>query len=203
MINNLTFFDTFPALIIDDNYALREQSIDDHQDFFEYFADKEVSKYILSNIPTTLAEAKDEMQYWVNLYQRRISVYWAIIDRDSNKMIGAIGFNDWNRFNNRAEISYDLSKAYWQRGIMTKAIKVVLDYGFNTMHINRIQASTLTANKASWRLLKSSAFTREGSLKQYRFHNGQYYDIEMYGLTRDIYLENINKQKSKFFSFFK
>ena len=62
------FFDKFPTLIIDDNYILREQSINDYQDFFEYFSDNNVSKYILSNIPVSLAEAKDEMQYWINLY---------------------------------------------------------------------------------------------------------------------------------------
>ncbi|MBT4989077.1 MAG: GNAT family N-acetyltransferase [Rickettsiales bacterium] len=196
------FFDKFPTLIIDDNYILREQSINDYQDFFEYFSDNNVSKYILSNIPVSLAEAKDEMQYWINLYQRRISVYWAIADRNSNKMIGAIGFNDWNRFNNRAEISYDLNKAYWRQGITTKALQIVLDYGFNTMQINRIQASTLLINKPSWQLLKSAGFQREGSLIQYRLHNGKYFDIEMYGLTKDLYLNNQNKRKSKISAFF-
>ena len=140
-------FDQFPTLIIDDNFILREQSVEDYQDFFDYFSESDVSKHILSNIPNTLAEAKVEIQYWINLYQRRLSVYWAIAERNSNKMIGAIGYNDWNRYNNRAEISYDLSKAYWRMGIMTKAMKVVLDYGFNTMNINRIQASTLEVNK--------------------------------------------------------
>ncbi|MBL6784925.1 MAG: GNAT family N-acetyltransferase [Rickettsiales bacterium] len=196
-------FDQFPTLIIDDNFILREQSVEDYQDFFDYFSESDVSKHILSNIPNTLAEAKVEIQYWINLYQRRLSVYWAIAERNSNKMIGAIGYNDWNRYNNRAEISYDLSKAYWRMGIMTKAMKVVLDYGFNTMNINRIQASTLEVNKPSWKLLKSCGFVHEGTLNHYRFHDGKYYDIEMYGLTKSMYNDFKNKKNSIFSSLIK
>jgi ribosomal-protein-alanine N-acetyltransferase len=202
MLNN-SFFDEFPVIELDDNFILREQSINDYQDFFEYFADKEVSKYILSNIPASLAEAKDEMHYWISLYNRRISVYWAIADRNTNRMIGAIGFNEWNRFNNRAEISYDLSKVYWRKGIMGKAMAKVLEFGFNTMNINRIQASTLLVNKPSWKLLKTAGFNREGSLKQYRLHNGKYFDIEMYALTKDQYLEQNLKSKTFFSSLLK
>ena len=107
-----------------------------------------------------MAETKDEMHYWISLYNRRISVYWAIADKNTNRMIGAIGFNEWNRFNKcyRNIESYDLSKVYWRKGIMGKAMAKVLEFGFNTMNINRIQASTLLVNKPSWKLLKINWF---------------------------------------------
>ena len=199
---NSNFFEEFPNIELNNGYYLREQTINDYQDFFEYFSDPETSKYILSTIPKTLDEAKQEIQYWINLYQRRMSIYWAIADKNTDKMIGAIGFNDWNRYNNRAEISYDLNRIYWKKGIMSVAMEKILEFGFNKIGINRIQASTLTENKASWKLLKKFKFKHEGSLKQYRFHNNRFYDIQMYALTKDDY--NGHKiKKNNIFNFIK
>ena len=47
-------------------------------------------------------------------------------------MIGAIGFNDWDRYNNRSEISYDLDARYWNMGITTKAMHKIIEFGFGS-----------------------------------------------------------------------
>ena len=201
MISHPNIFDEFPIIDLGEKYILREQTILDYQDFYEYFSTPETCKYILSTIPRSLDEAKSEIQYWINLYQRRISIYWAISDKATNKMIGAIGFNDWNRYNNRAEISYDLNKLYWRKGIMSNAMKKVLEFGFNQMGINRIQASTLKENIASWKLLKKCNFLHEGTLNQYRFHNNKFHNIEMYSLTKDRFNSQTIKSKNQIFKF--
>jgi ribosomal-protein-alanine N-acetyltransferase len=173
-------FKTFPTIIIDKEYILREQTLDDVGDFFRYFSDPEVSKYILSSIPKTMEEAHEEILYWIKLFKNRESIYWAVADRTTNRMIGAIGFNDWNRYNNRTEISYDLSRQYWKKNIMSRAIEKVVEFGFKEIGFNRIQASTVKSNVASMSLLKKAQFKHEGTLQEYRFHNGRYYDVEMF-----------------------
>lgn len=176
-------FENFPILDLDENFYLREQRLSDTQDFFEYYSDDRVAKYILANIPKTIEEAFTEIQYWINLYKRKSAIYWAIARKSDDKMIGAIGFNEWDRFNNRSEISYDLAPQYWQMGITSKTIKLVSKFAFERMKLNRIQASTLHENAASIRVLEKTNFNLDGILKSYRFYNGKYYDIIMYSLT--------------------
>jgi ribosomal-protein-alanine N-acetyltransferase len=141
-----------------------------------------------------MAEAQDELAYWINLYHQRAGIYWAIATRDTNKMIGAIGLHDLNRHNNRAEISYDLSPDYWGKGIMTKTTNKVLEYAFTGLNINRIQASTVKENTPSIKLLKRCKFRKDGTLRKYRYHNGQYYDIEMYAILEEDFFSKKNKQ---------
>lgn len=180
-------FETFPELILDDNFYLREQKLSDTEDFLEYYSKPEVSRFILANIPQSISEAHDEILYWINIYKRKSAIYWAIARRSDNKMIGALGFNDWDRYNNRAELSYDLAPEYWNQGITSKAVKAVCDFAFEALKINRVQASTLKENVASIKLLEKCGFSLDGILKSYRYYQGRYYDIYMYSLTHKIW----------------
>jgi [ribosomal protein S5]-alanine N-acetyltransferase len=177
----------FPILEIDDKFYLREQRLSDLEDFYKYFANKNVAKYILSSIPENIDQAREEIIYWIDLFYKNIGIYWAIADKKTDKMIGAVGYHDFNRFNNRAEISYDLSEDYWQQGIMSKAMNVAIEYAFNKLLINRIQASTIKENIASIKILEKCNFKFDGTLDEFRFHKGRYYDIEMYSLTKSRY----------------
>lgn len=183
----------FPELEIDDNYFLREQRYADAEDFFKYFSDPKVAKYILSSIPESFAAAQEEIMHWIDLYYKNAGLYWAIAKKEDNRMIGAIGFHDWNKYNNRVEISYDLAKEYWGKGIMSKATRAVLEFAFNRLHINRIQASTIKENISSIKLLKNNNFVRDGVLRKYRYHNGKYYDIEMFSILKSDYSNNSRK----------
>jgi [ribosomal protein S5]-alanine N-acetyltransferase len=174
----------FPELNIDENYYLREQKLSDLERFFKYFSDPNVSRFILSSIPETLDQAREEMIYWIDLFYKNTGLYWAIVEKKTDKMVGAVGYHDFNRYNNRAEISYDLAKQYWNKGIMTKAMNVALKYAFEKLLINRVQASTIKENEASIKLLEKCNFKFDGSLSEFRLHKGKYYDIEMYSLTK-------------------
>ncbi len=175
----------FPIIEIDDQLYLREQKYADAENFFNYISKYEVRKYILSNIPTNLNEAKDEIIYWIDLFYRQTGIYWAITLKKTEQMIGSIGFHDLNYYNNRAEISYDLDQKYWGKGIMSKVMQQILKYGFEVMGIERIQASTVKENNLSIKILARNGFKLDGTLRHYRLHNGKYYDIEMYSKLRN------------------
>ena len=71
----------------------------------------------------------------------------------------------------------------------------IIEFGFINLRFNRIQASTIKINKSSIKILERNGFTFEGKLKQYRYHQGKYFDIEMFGFTRDEYLKQNPKKK--------
>ena len=180
MINN------FPILKIND-YILREQEEDDLNDFFYYFSNPDVNKYILCEPVTSIEDARKELYYWRNLYYDNKGIYFAIATKKDNKMIGSIGINNINNTHQRAELSYDLAKEYWGKGIMTQAINKLTKYIFLNSNINRIEAFIATDNKASEFLLKKCNFTLEGTLRQHRSHLGNKVDVFIFSyLKSDI-----------------
>jgi len=172
-------------------YILRQKVPEDAEDFFAYYSDPEVNKYIISNIPETLEEARYELKYWTDIFKNNDGVYFGIARKDSNKLIGTIGLSDFNRIHNRIELSYDLAKEYWNQGIITQAMKKVIWYGFEKMKINRIEAYSLKQNSASRKVLAKCEFFLEGELRQHRYHNGVYKDIGIFSLLYSDYAKSI------------
>jgi len=128
------------------------------------------------------------LKYWRDVFYYNDGVYFALAEKNTDKMIGSVGVSGINRNHGRIELSYDLAPQYWNRGIMTKATLAVVKYVFETMHINRIEAFALPENKASARMLEKCGFEFEGNLRQHRFFNGKYVDIGIYSLLRIEFL---------------
>lgn len=174
----------FPVIDLGD-FILREQTNDDVPAFFEYYSDPEVNKYIVSSIPRNLEEAKTELRYWINVYNYNDGIYFAIARKSDNKMIGSVGISGVNRHHNRIEASYDLAKEYWNKGIMSKALRALVEHAFKNMGFNRIEAYALPDNKGSWRVLEKAGFKFEGNLRQHRYHRGEYLDIRIYSILKE------------------
>jgi len=178
----------FPVIDLGD-YILREQTMADLEDFHNYYTDPIVNEFIVSDIPTSLEESKDELQYWINVFYNGSGIYFGIAKKDNNQLVGSIGITSINRYHNRAEVSYDLAKEYWNKGIMTKALEAIKKYAFETMKLNRIEAYALAKNIASRALLKKCGFFLEGELKHHRRHKGVYTDIGLFSVVYEEYIE--------------
>lgn len=186
----------FPILDLDDNFYLREQCLSDTAAFFEYYTDPKVAQYILASNPKNHAEASTEIQYCRDLFYQRHGIYWTIARKDNDRMIGAIGLYI-NNFHHRAEICYDLSRAYWRQGIMTRVIHRVLMYAFLHIGVNRMEALTMKENIASMGVLEKNGFAHEGQLRNYRYFQGRSHDVEMFGLTPEMYFRLMSTEKKQ------
>lgn len=110
-------------------------------------------------------------------------LYFQLIEKKTDEMIGWCGFHTWYTDHNRAELGYGLSAEQFKRkGFMSEAIPPVLEYGFNEMNLHRIEAFAAPWNKASIKLLKYNNFEREGLMKEHYLKDGVYEDSEIYGL---------------------
>ncbi|MBU6141236.1 MAG: GNAT family N-acetyltransferase [Proteobacteria bacterium] len=173
----------FPNFDLGD-FVLREKQESDIPDFFRYYSSPEVSKFILCEIPQNLEEATRELRYWRGVFYQNDGIYFAIADKKTNQMIGSIGLTSHNTYQSRIELSYDLACEYWRRGITTRAIEVVVKYAFETLRVNRIEASVSCTNIPSKNLLLKSGFTLEGTLRQHRYHRGTFVDVYFFSLLR-------------------
>lgn len=175
----------FPELELNKKYFLREQKEKDAETFFLYLNRNEVKKWILATPPENIGEAKKEIRNWQHSFATDREIYWAIAEKSSDQLIGSIGFSLLDKKNKIGRISYDLDPQYWRKGIMTMAIKKVIDYAFKIMKINRIEALVIEHNIASLKLLQKIGFTNEGTLRQYRIIEGEYVNSQILSLIKD------------------
>jgi len=99
--------------------------------------------------------------------------------------IGGIGIilqTDVQRIS--AEIGYWLSENYWNKGIMTEAVKRMTVYAFTNFQLQKIYAPVFDFNIASQKVLQKAGFEREAILKQTAIKNGTIIDLHYYSLFK-------------------
>lgn len=98
---------------------------------------------------------------------------------------GAIGIHQQTDIMCRnAEMGYWLSQSYWGQGIITDAVRQMIDYGFSNFEINRIYARPFGSNTASQRVLEKAGFILEARLEKVIFKNGIFEDELIYAIRK-------------------
>ena len=112
-------------------------------------------------------------------------INWAITLKDSPKMIGIIGHYriKWEHY--RSEIGYMLLPEYNGQGIITEAIQLIVDYGFNTMKMHSLEAIIDPENIASARVLEKNNFIKEAHLIENEFYDGKFLDTVIYSILNN------------------
>jgi ribosomal-protein-alanine N-acetyltransferase len=99
--------------------------------------------------------------------------------------VGGIGiFLESDIHLKNAEIGYWIAESFWGKGIITEAIKQIVEFGFKTYDINRIFARPFGTNIASHRVLEKAGFTLEGRFEKTLYKNGEYLDELIYAVRR-------------------
>jgi [ribosomal protein S5]-alanine N-acetyltransferase len=156
----------FPTLVTP-RLVLREVTLDDAGWYLRHFSDPEIVRGQGYPAPTDLDAARDEIRrYFVDLYADGVGIRWGLAHRETpSELIGSAGFYRWTRDAvPRAELGYDLAPSAWGRGLMSETLGVVLRYGRDRMGIVRVEATVLTGNARSIRILERLGFAREGVL---------------------------------------
>ena len=83
-----------------------------------------------------------------------------------------------------AELGYWLAEPYWGKGIITRAVKQMVEYGFKTWEINRIFARPFGTNTGSQKVLEKGGFKLEARFEKTFFKNGEYFDEMIYAVRR-------------------
>lgn len=110
-------------------------------------------------------------------------IYRAIdVDGEAVGGIGVSVRSDIHRKN--AELGYWLAEPFWGKGIVSRAISMIVDEAFKTLDINRIFAKPFHTNTASHRVLEKSGFQLEVKLKKTVIKNGELLDECIYSIRK-------------------
>jgi ribosomal-protein-alanine N-acetyltransferase len=159
---------------------LREPVTTDAAAILVFRGDPEVQRYNAEPL-RDIAEAEQFIEMLHAQSAADVRRHWAItLDA---AVIGLIALHAWERHHRRAELGYELAAAHRGHGIATEAARAVIEFGFTTMALHRIQAGTLADNSRSVRLLERLGFQREGVLRQYSLEgDGTFHDTAIYAL---------------------
>jgi [ribosomal protein S5]-alanine N-acetyltransferase len=80
------------------------------------------------------------------------------------------------------QIGYWMGERFAGRGLMREALSLIISYGFDTLHMHRLEAACIPANERSVRLLEKAGFRREGLLRSYLRIDGVWQDHLLYAL---------------------
>jgi ribosomal-protein-alanine N-acetyltransferase len=86
---------------------------------------------------------------------------------------------------NNATLGYWLGEEFWGQGIITKCVKIIVNYGMSMFpELQRIEAEVFSNNVASARVLEKCGFSLEGRLRASLFKHGRTVDCLVYSIIR-------------------
>ncbi|GGF99577.1 GNAT family N-acetyltransferase [Paenibacillus aceti] len=167
---------------------LRRMEQADAADLFHYWSDPKVVIYMNVPVFSSVEETAEMIDFLNGLSETEDSMRWGIELKQERRLIGSCGFNTWELSGAyRGEIGYDLGRAYWRQGYMTEALRLLLNHGFLTMGLNRIEALVDPRNEGSQKILEYFTFQNEGCLREYQRTGEGFVDLYLYSLLRREY----------------
>lgn len=130
----------------------------------ELFIEKSLSRYAVNN------------GFWAGIWYK-------------GELAGSIGFLYVDQKNTNTEIGYWLSKDYVGLGLATKACKLLIDYAFKDLHLNKVEINVAVKNHKSRAIPERLGFKEEGVIRDYEFLNGEYLDRVIYGMLREEWMK--------------
>ena len=163
---------------------LRPLRSHDAESWFAYLSDPRVTELTSYDI-RQVSDVSSMIAGYVAAYEDGQFPRWAIARQSDDMLIGTCGFHTWSVKDKRAELGYDLSPEYWNRGIATHALAATLHSAFATTDLNRAEALVMVENIASQHVLEKCGFHKEGRLRQLRNCRGVFRDFYIYSRLRE------------------
>jgi ribosomal-protein-alanine N-acetyltransferase len=175
-------------ILTTDRLLLRKLTPEIFDYIYTQYSDAELMDFLGTATEVALTIEKEKHRKGLTTYNKSFC-YFQILDKNTQKIMGWCGYHTWYLDHNRAEMGYGLfDDTYKQKGIMTEAAKLILDYGFEQMKLQRVEALIGKDNTASLSLVKKLGFTQEGILREHYFTNNTMEDSVVFGLLKQEYL---------------
>lgn len=182
----MRLFETFPAFETE-NFRYRQIRPSDAEVLFHYASDPEVSRYTTWDPHRDIDESREVISMFLNHFETGEGLEFVIEDKATRQMLGLIGAVNMDTQNQSLEIGYWLGKEHWGKGIMTLALRDMIDFCFDRLKVVRIQACHFDENPASGRVMEKCGMRYEGLLHKAAFAKGRFWDVRLYAIIRSIF----------------
>ncbi len=148
-----------------------------------WFNDAEVSRYMLTVRPTSLAA---EQAFIAGLNGNPMEPTLAIIVRETDRLIGTTGLFRTDVRHRYAMFGIGIGdKSAWGKGYGTEATRLLVQYAFESLNLNRVCLEVFEYNPRGIRAYEKAGFRVEGRLRQDCYREGRYWDTVVMGVLRE------------------
>lgn len=172
-------------IIETERLILRPFTIQDASAMYHNWAsDTEVTKYLMWPAHNDISVSERVLKEWVKEYERTDYYQWAIVYKPfSAEPIGSIAVvNDIDDRIKSAHIGYCIGKNFWHLGIVSEALKCVMNFLFNEVGVNRIDSRHDPRNPNSGKVMEKCGMRFEGMLRQSDWNNQGVCDAVYYSI---------------------
>ena len=189
-MNLEAIFGQYPNLK-SENFVLKKIEDLHLEEVFEIYNNDKVFEYCGIIPKHNKDTVKNMIGHFARDYNKRSRVKWGIFaNTEPDRLLGIIEAVDFNQKVNVVTIGYFLAESNWGKGIATEAVKILLDFLFVEVNVNRIQAEVMPPNETSKKVLLKNGFIKEGTLRQASLWAGKgIIDLEIYSVLKEDYVK--------------
>lgn len=167
-----------------DRMKLRRFILSDAKSMYKNYAtDERVTRFLSWTPYVCVEDVESFLQSVLEEYNRPDTYHWAI--EVDGEIIGSISTISIDEKNCSCEVGYCVAYDYWNRGITSEALRMVIRFLFEEVEMHRIMAKHDVDNPASGKVMQKCGMTYEGILREhYLRHDGIFSDALVYGILR-------------------
>jgi RimJ/RimL family protein N-acetyltransferase len=177
-------------LIYGDGIRLRAPEQSDLENFVRWLNDPEVIAGLQIYTPLSVQE---EQAWFENMLMNHPAEHPMVIEVEQDGVWRPVGNCGVHRIDWRirsAELGIFIGeKSFWNQGIGTQVMKLLLQHGFNTLNLNRIALDVYGSNPRAIRTYEKAGFVLEGCKRQAAYRNGKYSDVLIMSVLRSEWQE--------------
>lgn len=115
---------------------------------------------------------------------------FAIALKENDLLIGTISLynNSIRKYNKAKSLGFSLHENYWNQGIMTEAVKLMIKYVFSKTDCEILEVGHHSGNYGSKRVIEKCGFNFDGRLAKFKkLYDGRLIDADFYSMTKEEY----------------
>lgn len=175
---------------VDDDISLK---LVDHRDADAIFALTDKSRdYLKEWLPWPIFikkvdDTKDFIKSSMQNYVDNKGMVTAILFK--GEVAGILSFNSFDWSTRVGHIGYFLGEEFQGNGIMTRAVRALMDIGFSELDLNKVEIRAASKNVKSRKIPETLGFIEEGILRQVQWLYDHYVDHVVYGMLKDEWVD--------------
>ena len=164
---------------------LRRLTLADTNEYFEIASNPIVSAETIWDRHQSINDTLTYLQRLEKRFENREEIHWAILFKETNKLIGRTGLILIDSVHEKAELGYVLINQFWNQGITTEATYPILQYALNEVGFNRVEARCRDNNVGSYKVMEKLGLSFEGILRKQLKIRGKFMDQRLYSILKD------------------
>ena len=165
---------------------LRKLHVNDAKQMYENWAsDKDVVTFLTWPVHNDVEVTKNILLDWMESYHEDRFYQWGIEIEDTKTLIGTMSVVEINDKIKSLQIGYCIGSQWWHQGYTSEALTAVIDYLFNEVGCNRIEAKHDPRNPHSGAVMRKCGMKYEGTLRQSDINNQGICDTCYYSILRN------------------